>query len=300
MKKSQETFRILADSICSSPSYANAARRAGISESSLWSWIAASQRGEPGFTLDEYVGEQDMPLHECLKIARKMAMMAVVQNLEHRALNGHTEQSYYKGQPQYELDPALLSWSDEELRALGMDRYKRDANGNLIPVLLKFQPPVALALAVASAHWPKLYGARSEVNVNVKGSLGVTTVDKRKPKPSPPQVQVIDPPRQIEPPADLGDDDLSDILGPAEPSAETTDDVETATAAPMARQPKPAPTIATKYGVLTPQQAAILDRLRAGTPASAPTRPSAIAQKFSASECDDDTRPLPKAGSRIV
>jgi hypothetical protein len=281
MKKSQETFRILADSICTSPTYANAARKAGIAESTLWAWIAASQRGEEGFTVDEYLGQKDLPLHEILRLCTRIAHASIVQNLEHRALHGDALQSFYKGQPCFELDPALLSWTTEELQALGMDPYKRDAQNNLIPVMVKTPPPVALALAVAAAHWPRIYGAKSEVTVNNRNT-GVTTIRHEfanKPLPAPVEVREIA--YQPQPDADLGDDvDLSDILGEVpidvedqEPAAFPMGNTPTE---PMVSEPEltgenspleaaPAPIAGDWQANLTPAQREILNRLRAGT-----------------------------------
>jgi hypothetical protein len=297
MKKSPETFAAICEAICNSPSYANAARAVGIGEATLWRWIGLSQNGDSDFVF-EWMGEQ-VPLHVAMKSARKMAAAGIIQNLEHRALHGDNLQSFYKGQPQWQLDPALFSWSDDELQALGMDRYQRDEKGKLIPVIIHTPPPVALALAVASAHYPKMYGNHSEVTVNNRNS-GVTTVkhvygDKAKALPAPVEI--------LAPPIATTDDDLSDLLGEEpieagefseEPSADSAEFVEAA-AEPVASPPpqpvpEPAPPAPTKtdarFGNMTPEQMAILGRLRANAPASV-TQPSGIVEKFSATDADD-------------
>jgi hypothetical protein len=260
MKKSPDTFAKICEAICNSPSYANAARAVDIGESTLWRWIAESQSGNPEYVF-EFMGEQ-VPLHVAMKSARKMAAAGIIQNLEHRALHGDYRQTFYKGQPQWQLDPKLLGWTDEELSALGMDRYQRDENGELVPVIEWTPPPVALALAVAAAHYPKLYGSHSEVTVNNRNS-GVTTVkhvygDKPKPLPAPVEV--------LAPPIAAGDDDLSDLLG--EPSAESIEVSEIETpAAPMA---SPAPDQPAEYqrrsaGPMTDLERDLLSRLKQPT-----------------------------------
>lgn len=268
MKKSQATFQIICQSLCESPTFSNAARAAGISESTLYSWFGASQRGEASCTLDTFHGDRDVPLHTAAKQCRKLCAAAIVQNLEHRARHGDLTDSLFRGQRVFELDQRYLDWSDEDFRALGIDvglRYKRDDRGLPIPVRVWTPPPVALALAVASAHWPRLYGSHSEVSLNVRGNLGVTTVAAK----ALPQVTVVAAAAAAiaPPPVDQGDDDLSDLLdGPEAEAGEFTEypdiapeDVMEAPAAPA-----PAPTTPTRWGNLTSEQIAIANRISRG------------------------------------
>jgi hypothetical protein len=259
MKRGQETFRVILDTLLVSPRFSTAARAASISESTLFSWLAASQRGEKDFIVENFFGESGVQLVDACKQCRRMAALKITQALESRALCGDWLESRYRGQRVFELDPRFLDWSDQDFRDLGIDvglRYKRDDRGLPINVLTWSPPPEKLALAVASAHWPRLYGAKSEVSLSVRGSLGVHTV----PAKALPQVTVVAAAAIAPPPIDQGDDDLSDLLdGAPENDIEDGDFVEVEPlAAPMASEPAPAPP---SYG---PLQIDLLNKLRKG------------------------------------
>jgi hypothetical protein len=305
-RKSPEIFEAICNAICNSPSYANAARTVGISEASLWRWIGESQRGNPEFEF-EWMGDR-APLHTHMKAATRAAAATIVQNLMHRAIHGDVQHSFYKGQPQYKLCPKLLSWTSEELSALGLDPYARDEKGNLIPVLITTPPPVALALAAAAAFYPKVWGNNSQITVENRNS-GVTTVkhvfaDKAKSLPAP--VEILAPPVDV---GDDDDDDLRDLLG-EEPSVESADVVD-APAEPMASPspppPQSAPAASDRFGAssMTPEQLAMLSKLRAtAVSASASPRPTAMVERFSDA---DDTNPnrvgpgeIPKGGVKMA
>ncbi|MCG2629729.1 hypothetical protein L6654_24195 [Bradyrhizobium sp. WYCCWR 13023] len=215
-KKSQEAFGTILDSMCASPVYAEAARRAGISESTLYAWLTSSQRGEPGFIVEEFAGEANIPLHDAMRFARKIAVLSAVQRMEHRALNGHEEAVFFRGQPTWVEDERYAGLDQETLEILGLpDRYLR-IDGRRVQHTMHVQPPVALVLAVAAAN-TKLYAQRQEINVNQRNS-GVQVVEHRYGQSSGVALPAVQP-TAIEPSPSISsepDDDLSDIIGSEE------------------------------------------------------------------------------------
>ena len=126
-----------------------------VSESTGWAWLAASKRGESGYTIDEYLGEKDVPFHLALRQARTIALSRGLQRVEDEFVDGgHWEFTYYKGARVPEIDPVLLSWSDEDLETFGIpDRYKRDAEGNVAYERMWVPLSAQATLAVASANF---------------------------------------------------------------------------------------------------------------------------------------------------
>lgn len=195
MKKNQDTFHAILDAMAYAPSYAGAARAAGISQSGLWKWISMSQQDAAGngTLVESYLGMSSIPLHLAIMAARKMALSQMISNLETRAIHGHDEVVMFQGKVCYREDPALLGFTDDELSQFGFrDRYLRDAAGNPIPLTIHHEPPVTLALAVAAAFAPKVYGSKSEVNINHSGNLGVHVVKRSFGREAPQQVEVVD------------------------------------------------------------------------------------------------------------
>ena len=175
-KMSAETFTALADAVAASLPYEAAARSVGLSEASLWRWIKESKNGNPAFVF-EYQGER-MALHEVLKQNASIGHVAILQSAEHRARYGVWTQSHYKGRPQYQEDPRYYGWSDEDFELLGIDpsqRWLRDEDGALVPVMIWEPPPVQLLQTVLAARFPKVYGHKQQIEVNQK-QTGVTVV----------------------------------------------------------------------------------------------------------------------------
>jgi hypothetical protein len=112
-----------------------------------------------------------MPFHKAVAGARRLALHEVIGRMETRSLVGHREPVFYQGKPTWVEDEALAYFSDEDLKTFGIpDRFKRDGFGNRIQNTILHEPPVALVLAVAAANFPKVYGAKSEINVNQKST----------------------------------------------------------------------------------------------------------------------------------
>ncbi len=294
MKKSQTTLTAICDLIAAGClSQAEAARRCDVSVATYWSWISQSQKGNLDFVI-AYC-EESMTFHEAVKLARKIALHDVLGKYEQRMHEGTREKVFFQGRPQWKEREDCAGLDDQTVMLLfGTDRWERDANGQRIQL---------------------------EIN------LGVTTIS-RQPKPSLP-VEILPPLPAISAPTvtdDVGDndgDDLSELLGeepqdiqaayveieqPADIQAADVE-IEEPKKDPMVSQPAPAPAptiVNPRFGALTPEQAAILGRLRANIPVTAPQQPNAIVGKFSAVDPDDtDARRvgmggIPKGGSKIV
>ena len=178
-KISPEVFEAIVTSLTRSPKFSTACEVVGIAEKTLYRWLAKSQAGDPSFCF-EYLEEGTVtPLHVAVKQAQQIYAQGLVADAEHVARYGEYRVTHHRGQPCYQISKEFLSWTDEELSALGLDRYKRDENGELIPVLEWHPPSAQLRLAALAARAPKLYGAKVEHNINQKVSLGVHVVPNR-------------------------------------------------------------------------------------------------------------------------
>jgi hypothetical protein len=286
LKKNIATLTQICDAIASGIlSQAEAARRCDVSVATYWSWISQSQKGNPDFIIT-YCEEQ-MQFFEAVKLARKVALHDVLGLFEQRMHYGRDELVYFQGRPCWKEDESLAGLDDEMISILGLpDRFER-INGQRVQLRIHHEPPIAGVIKLLEANFPKQYGQRSTVDINQRTQLGVTVVDQRKPKAPPPQVEVL-PPRVIAAPAD---DDLSDLLGD-DTEEGTFSEIEQAPTAPMASQPEPTPAPDTRivderYGTLTNEQAAMLNRLRAGIPANATRQPRTLIQTSSAIDRDD-------------
>ncbi len=224
-KRTPETLTAICDVIAGGVmSQAEAARRCGVSVASFWAWISQSQRGSPDLVLPEYLGEANMPFHKAVAVARRLALHDVVGRMETRAISGSVEKVFYQGRPTFVEDETLAHLTDEDLVTFGIpDRYLRDQLGHRIQNTIVHEPPVALVLAVASANFPKVYGAKSEVNINQKTSLGVTIVKRDYNAPhkvaAPPEVQIVE--HQPEAVSDAVVAEITDEVGD-EPEVEPT------------------------------------------------------------------------------
>jgi hypothetical protein len=189
MKRGPETFRAICASLESNPRYKLAAAKVGISEKTFYQWLGQSQQGDPNFAF-HYLDPNELTyLHNAVKQATSIFHHSLIQACEAESLTGVWKPTFYKGQRQYERDPALDVYTDEQLAALGMDRYKRDANGQFIEVLEWHPPTAQLRLAVLAARAPRAYGT-TRVDINQKTTLGVTVV-KPAPAAVPPPVEVV-------------------------------------------------------------------------------------------------------------
>jgi hypothetical protein len=161
-----------------------AARRSGISYSTLKYWLQKSFEGAPGDGFDIVMGEEDengtddntVRFHE----AWDLAMTSGVERLEaitiQRAM-GYNEPLSYQGRVQYKYDPDKVAISVE----LGLpeyvpQNYLLDEYGAPVPESIwKMDPD--LAMFILKSRKPTVYGAKASLDVNVRG--GVLVVPMR-------------------------------------------------------------------------------------------------------------------------
>lgn len=278
MKRSPEFFAELVAAIAETGSIAAAARVCRCSVSAVWGWLASSAKGEPGFDV-EWMGET-VPLHIAVKQATRLIGAGILDRFRHRLLHGTEEVCRFQGKTVYKRDPALDHLSDQDLADLGITtRYLRRPDGSFVEERQIVEPPVAAVLAYLSSEYPKVWGAKSTVEINQKSS-GVKVVRHEyiQPKPKAPvPLEIVQEAPSLAPPVDDGEDDLSDLLGEESETIEPEPEaIETEPAPIVQAEAEPSPTA--PQG-LSPLQRELLARLKAGPGAtrSAPVRPTGSA-----------------------
>jgi hypothetical protein len=238
-KKSAETFTALCDAVSQSLPYETAAKTIGIGAATLWRWIKESREGRPEYVFD-YQGER-MALHDAMKQCSSISYVAILQSAEHRARYGVYVQAHYKGRPQWQEDPALMPFSDEELERLGLDRWLRDERGQLVPVLIWEPPPVQLIQTVLAARFPKLYGHKQQIEVTKSG--GVSVIKHEHSYARPPEPVVAKPVEVIAPPPEIvvEEPEVEEIAPEADDGADRYWTRQLDQIAPEAEEPVPMP-----------------------------------------------------------
>ncbi|UGX93687.1 hypothetical protein G6321_00050295 [Bradyrhizobium barranii subsp. barranii] len=271
-KRSPEFFAELVAAIAQTGSIAAAAKACRCSVSSVWGWLSSSAKGEPGFDVD-WMGET-VPLHQAVKQAQRLVSAAILDRFRSRLLHGTDEVARFQGRTVFRRDPALDHLDDKSLEQLGITtRYLKDAEGNFIPEMIHHEPPVQGVLALLAAEFPKVWGAKSTVEINQKSS-GVKIVRHGYDQPKAPvPVEVVQEAPALAPPS--VDDDLSDLLGeesePVEPEPEAIELPVPEPQPVIQAEPEPPPPTG-----LTELQRELLSRLKAGpgSTRSAPVRPT--------------------------
>ena len=169
MRRSPETFLLILNSLVDDPHWTSAARKVGISTMTLTRWIERSAKGDPEFIV-EWCDETDQFARHVQRAMR--AQIASIESMARKNATGFDEVVTYNGQVQYKLDPKLIGVPDDQLELLyGVtDRYLR-INGEVQPLTVRRKASDALVLKMLSAHYPKVYGDKSTVDVNVGGVL---------------------------------------------------------------------------------------------------------------------------------
>jgi hypothetical protein len=224
--KSPKTLIGIIDTLASGVlSYAQAARVNGVSERTFWHWIKQSQQDADPDLVVEFLGEQ-VPFARAANAARRIAVHEARGRMEMRGVLGHDEPIFYNGMPTWKPDPRCVGMSEEDRDLLGYpkDGLLRDANGCCIQNTIHHEPPVALALRVVEAAFPKEYRPGINSTVDVSHSIsGVQHVQKSDYAGGPPRVPPPPPPPRptllpelavIFPESEPEDDDLADLIGP--------------------------------------------------------------------------------------
>jgi hypothetical protein len=169
-KYTDELLAAICDRLVAHPFLKPAARAAGINPSTLFAWLEKS-RSNPS-SLSFMWSEVEAPFHQHVAAAMRMSVLLIESNAREMALNGFDEVVTFQGQVQYERDSRYIGVDDATLVQLGLDRpsvdyhrYRRDADGNAIPLKVKRKPSDALVTMVLRAHFRKLYGEHKSVSI---------------------------------------------------------------------------------------------------------------------------------------
>jgi hypothetical protein len=256
-KKSDTAFLIeLCDTYAGSGtlSLSETARRCGTTRVSLWTWM-----NDPTLTI-EYMG-REVTFGQAMKMARRCAIaMTISSALEDRVANGHYETVWFQGQPTWVEDERCVGIDDPDIRELlgfPRDGLLRDENGRRVQQRRHVPAPSQLIEKFAEANAPKLYGAKSKLEIDNRISLGVTTIPQRV-APSPAPVQVLA--QQI---TETVASETGESFEPED--AEYQQQPEIQGSEPEAA-PAPAPEPLEPVDGLTDEELALLQRARAASP----------------------------------
>lgn len=180
MRKSTETFRQLCDFLVTEPSYKMAALDLRVSEATIFRWLQESQQTPSAYEFEW--GGHIAPLHIHVRSSMKMQAHLVESQARKLALDGWDTPVYFGGKQQF-VECELKAQCPGDLDWYAMvdgcrDPYKRDADGNRIPLTVKQRPSDALIIAVLKAYMPKTYGTNVEHNVNHSGGVLVIGAPK--------------------------------------------------------------------------------------------------------------------------
>jgi hypothetical protein len=180
-KNSPERLKQLLSYIAEMPVSSAACMRGDISMSTLKYWLQKSKDGRPGDGFDIPLGANDetaddggnlIRFHEAWDVAMEVGVGLVEEATIQRA-KGYWEVLTYQGKVQYKMDPEKVDLAlflgdpvDERNSAL----WLRDRNGAPVPEQVwKMDPD--LAMFILKTRKPGTYGAKSQVDINVKGGV---------------------------------------------------------------------------------------------------------------------------------
>src|SRR6185437_2939119 len=107
VKRSAETFVQLCTLLTKDPRFNVACMHIGITETTLYRWLGASQQGDTSFSFTWLDEETPTLLHVATKQAIAMYHQAMVQEAEHTARFGYWTETRFRGATVYQRDPAL-------------------------------------------------------------------------------------------------------------------------------------------------------------------------------------------------
>jgi hypothetical protein len=161
-------------------SVAEAARRVGIRERTVWRYLVRSKMGDEKLQEIEFCGVV-APFHTQMSNCRALAAEQIQQNAIERARDGVLVDVFFQGQRQYErvLKEQYQGWSDQDF----LDMNVGDERFEMIPTKQWLKPSDQLVIKMLES-WHKKYRSTSDVNVTLGGVL-------RMPRPDEP-VKTID------------------------------------------------------------------------------------------------------------
>lgn len=194
MPKRDHLMQTALDALVVHGHYSTAARICGIAERTIFRWIDRSKQDQQNNVADSPFliawSEATAYFHEHCAVAFRMNVALIESRARELALRGFEEPVVFQGRLSYVEDETLVGLDDAALAILGLpDRYKRDAQGNRIPLTVHRKPSDQLVLKMLAAHFPRTYGERVEVNSTNMIAVAVFGRDgKLRPRGQPPKV----------------------------------------------------------------------------------------------------------------
>ncbi|UFX45229.1 hypothetical protein HAP47_0000355 [Bradyrhizobium sp. 41S5] len=237
-----------------------AAIQCGVARRTLFNWLQQSQAGDERYLI-RWPGDEPIPFHRALAVARNIASLEVRGNFERRCLIGHEEPVFFQGKPSFvEMEECVgLDEDTREMLGYPRDGILRDRFGRRVQHTITHAPPVAAVVKFLESRFPDEYRPRSDQNINVNGGLNVgvmavpvqrlpTRSDGPPPVPPPPRRPTIAAPiaeaefTEVEPGpspmAVVGTEPIADPVDDAfQPPQPTTTEVVIREAPPPAYQP---------------------------------------------------------------
>ncbi|WP_426438561.1 hypothetical protein [Bradyrhizobium genosp. P] len=275
-----------------------AAEKVGVKRRTLFNWLEASKAGTDERLNIRWPGDDLVPFHRCLSLARDMAALDIRGEFERRCLKGTEEPVYFQGRPQWKEREDLVGLDDWLVEMLGYpDRWERDKFGRRVQLTIRHAPATAAVIKYLESRFSDEYRSTVNQNVNVGGGLNIgvlsmpvqalpTRASGPPPIPPAPRRPMIAPPLPEEP-VDASFTEAADPMAstgtppPADddfsvepPAAPIKAEVVIREAAPAQYQPR-------AEGPMSDLQRDLLARLR-GDPVtrSAPIAPTGKAGNF--------------------
>jgi hypothetical protein len=181
---SEDIMLAVIDGLSAGLSYSGAALGAGVKPRTLWYWIKQSQSGLEQYTLD-FLGSR-VPFHVAVNTARKILHHEARSRFEKRATLGHDEPVTFQGRQMYRENLLTVGWTEDEREALGFERdgLLRNERGEVIPLTVHTEPPVAATLALLSMAFAQEYTPKQRIET---GPIA-TGVIQPKPMSGPPTI----------------------------------------------------------------------------------------------------------------
>jgi hypothetical protein len=299
-----------------------AAKVTGISRTTGWQMGKLSEEGHPDLQEVEW-GDNIQPFHLHLLDALDMAVEDVQQDMTRAAAQGRYLDTVWHGAYAFEDDEYAMSLSEKDFQdALDIgivwhDKKKRVLNpttGMWERVKIKtFIPPTVDGQSkILSSFAPETFGDKRRIDMNVNSNLGVTFVGHN--FNAPPQVEVLAPEvPQIE------YNDAGQVAEPYKEQQPNDTVIDEQPEEPVISEPAtPEPEQPSRPSSLSPEQKAILERLRSpnlavrklaemasqalNRPAkAAPVRPAPpVSPPNSYSNDQDDCVPRRPGGYKVV
>jgi hypothetical protein len=167
--------------VTENPKLAPAMRSIGASGGLIWNWLRRSAAGAPEL-LVHWPDEDAEPIQfvEAMKIARKMHLIAMDATIREEVDRGIPKVVIYEGKIMWQEDESLSKYTDQQIQDLyevgGVDypdRYKRDANGERIPLTVYESAPAALRVHAIKSLMGRTYNPSEFKETTVQQSVVV-------------------------------------------------------------------------------------------------------------------------------